>query len=152
MSFLDIQRVFKTDNSPTDTQFIEWVNVALSKENKSCEVVIRIVDEAESATLNQQYRKKSSSTNILSFAYDAPENIELNLLGDLVICAPVVNREAQQQNKAVYDHWAHITIHGVLHLQGYDHTKEDEAEDMEAQEIAILKKFNIDNPYLQEHK
>lgn len=152
MSFLDIQRIYQDEGLPTDGQFNGWVDAALSEENQHSEIVIRIVDESESATLNQQYRQKPGSTNILSFTFDAPNNIDLSLLGDLVICAPVVIREAQQQNKAINDHWAHITIHGVLHLQGYDHNDENEAEAMEAREIAILKKFNIDNPYLQEHK
>lgn len=152
MSFLDIQRIYEEQGLPTDAQFNDWVDAALPEQNQDNEIVIRIVDESESATLNQQYRQKPGSTNILSFTFDAPNNINLNLLGDLVICAPVVNREAQQQNKAVNDHWAHITIHGVLHLQGYDHKEENEAEAMEVQEIAILKKLNIGNPYLQEHK
>jgi probable rRNA maturation factor len=151
MSCVDIQRIYQKLGLPTDAQFNEWVDVALSEENQSCESVIRIVDETESATLNQQYRQKPGPTNILSFIFEAPENVGLQLLGDLVICAPVVIREAQQQNKAINDHWAHIVIHGVLHLQGYDHKEEKEAEDMETREIAILKKLNIANPYLQEN-
>jgi probable rRNA maturation factor len=154
MSFLDIQRVYQEQGLlPTDAQFNKWVDAALSEENQGGEIVIRIVDESESATLNQQYRKKTEPTNILSFTFDAPKNIDLNMLGDLVICAPVVNREAQQQNKAQNDHWAHITIHGVLHLEGYDHKEDSEAEDMELMEIEILKKLDIGNPYtLQEHQ
>ncbi len=148
MSLLDVQHIYQAEGLPTDAQFNEWVDAALSVENQSCEIVIRIVDETESAELNRQYRKKSGPTNILTFTFDSPNNIDLNLLGDLVICAPVVKREAEQQSKAIYDHWAHITIHGVLHLQGYDHAKEDEAEDMEVREIAVLKKISIDNPYL----
>lgn len=152
MSHLDIQRISKSEGLPTNEQFKAWVDAALSEENQGCVCVIRIVDESESAALNQQYRQKSGPTNILSFAFAAPENIGLNLLGDLVICADVVEREAQQQNKAIHDHWAHITIHGILHLQGYDHIKEHEAEHMEAQEITILHTLNLNNPYLQENK
>jgi probable rRNA maturation factor len=150
MSFLEIQRIYQAEGLPRDSQLNGWVEAALAEKNQGCEIVIRIVDERESSTLNLQYRKKPGPTNILSFTFDAPNNIDLDMLGDLVICAPVVIREAQQQNKTINDHWAHITIHGVLHLQGYDHKEEDEAEAMEAREIAILNKFNIDNPYLQE--
>jgi probable rRNA maturation factor len=152
MSFLDIQRIHQTENLPTDNQFSEWVNAALFDENQDSEIVIRVVDEHESAMLNQQYRKKQGPTNILSFPFDPPKSIDLNLLGDLVICASVVEREAQLQNKISSDHWAHITIHGVLHLQGFDHLEEHEAEVMEAQEITILYSLNLNNPYLQENK
>ncbi len=151
MSFLDIQRIYQAESLPTDAQFKGWVNAALSEQNQGCDCVIRIVDENESAALNQQYRQKSGPTNILSFSFDPPKSIDLNLLGDLVICAKVVEKEAQQQNKAIHDHWAHITIHGILHLQGYDHTKEREAEHMEAQEITILHTLNLNNPYVQEN-
>ena len=152
MSILDIQRIFQGEGLPSNEQFKGWVDAALSEENQDCEIVIRIVDENESAALNQQYRQKPGPTNILSFAFAAPENIGLNLLGDIVICAAVVEKEAQQQNKAINDHWAHITIHGILHLQGYDHIEEHEAELMEAQEITILHTLNLNNPYVQENK
>ena len=151
MSFVDIQRIYQKQELPTDVQFKEWVDAALSDEKQDYECVIRIVDETESATLNQQYRQKPGSTNILSFIFEPPENIELQLLGDLVICAPVIIREAQQQNKTSNDHWAHIVVHGVLHLQGYDHKEEKEAEAMEKREIVILKKLNMTNPYFQEN-
>lgn len=151
MSFLDIQRIYQAESLPTDAQFKGWVNAALSEQNQGCDCVIRIVDENESAALNQQYRQKSGPTNILSFPFDPPKSIDLNLLGDLVICATVVEKEAQQQNKAINDHWAHITIHGILHLQGYDHIEEREAEHMEAQEITILHTLNLNNPYVQEN-
>lgn len=150
MSFVDIQRIYQKQELPTDAQFNEWVDAALSDENQDCECVIRIVDETESSTLNQLYRQKPGPTNILSFIFEPPENIDLQLLGDLVICASVIIREAQQQNKTSNDHWAHIVVHGVLHLQGYDHKEEKEAEKMEKREIVILKKLNMTNPYLQE--
>ena len=108
---------------------------------------MRIVDEQESAELNEQYRHKSGPTNILSFPVDLPEGIELNLLGDLVICAPVLEKEALEQEKLLAHHWAHIIVHGVLHLLGYDHIDETQAELMENKEIAILNKLNINNPY-----
>jgi probable rRNA maturation factor len=108
------------------------------------------VDEKESTELNETYRLKSGPTNILSFPVEIPEEIELNLLGDLVICAPVLEKEALEQNKALLNHWAHIVIHGVLHLMGYDHIEDDEAELMEGKEITLLSHLGIKNPYLQE--
>ena len=114
------------------------------------EIVVRIVDVKESTELNEIYRLKSGPTNILSFPVEIPEEIELNLLGDLVICAPVLEKEALDQNKALQDHWAHIVIHGVLHLLGYDHIEDDEAELMETKEITILSHLGIKNPYIQE--
>ena len=117
--------------------------------NQDTEIVVRIVDEQESAELNEQYRHKQGPTNILSFPVEVPEGIELNLLGDLVICAPVVEKEALEQNKILAHHWAHIIVHGVLHLLGYDHIDDDEAEQMESKEIAILNKLNINNPYIE---
>jgi probable rRNA maturation factor len=112
--------------------------------------VIRLVDDQESAELNQQYRHKQGPTNILSFPFEAPDGFDTDLLGDLVICTPLIALEAQQQNKQLFDHWAHITIHGVLHLLGYDHIDDAEAEEMEALEIKILSRLNINNPYLEE--
>jgi probable rRNA maturation factor len=147
MNQLEIQDVFQSEGQPTAEQFQGWVDAALADYHKDTELVIRIVDEQESAELNQQYRHKQGPTNILSFPVDLPDGIELDLLGDLVICAPVLEREALQQHKALVDHWAHIIIHGVLHLLGYDHIDDAEAEQMEALEIAILSKLNIKNPY-----
>jgi probable rRNA maturation factor len=110
-------------------------------------MVIRIVDEDESAQLNETYRHKSGATNVLSFPFDVPEGIELNLLGDLVICAPVLSREADTQNKTIMAHWAHIIIHGTLHLLGYDHIDDVDAQEMEEKEIALLQTLSISNPY-----
>ncbi|MCK9395543.1 MAG: rRNA maturation RNase YbeY [Methylobacter sp.] len=126
-----------------------WVDAALDDYNQDTEIVVRIVDEQESAQLNEQYRHKPGPTNILSFPVDVPEGIELDLLGDLVICAPVLEKEAKEQQKLLMHHWAHIVVHGVLHLLGYDHLDETEAELMENKEIAILNKLNINNPYIE---
>jgi probable rRNA maturation factor len=128
------------------------VDAALEGFNQDTEIVVRIVDEQESAELNEQYRHKSGPTNILSFPVEVPEGIELNLLGDLVICAPVLEKEALEQHKTLSDHWAHIIVHGVLHLLGYDHLDDEEAELMENKEIAILKQLTIKNPYLQDNQ
>lgn len=147
MNIIDIQRIFESPNQPSDTQLELWVNTILTNINDDFELTIRIVDEMESAQLNETYRHKKGSTNILSFPFEVPEGVELNLLGDLVICAPVLEREAQEQNKPLHNHWAHIVIHGTLHLLGYDHIEDEEAQEMEAKEIELLQTLSIPNPY-----
>jgi probable rRNA maturation factor len=147
MNYLDIQIATESGDYPSEQQFQSWVDTVLSDRNQDGEVVIRLVDTAESAELNQQYRHKTGPTNILSFPFEAPPGIEMDLLGDLVICAPLILQEAQQQHKQPADHWAHITIHGILHLLGYDHIVEADAEAMEALEIKLLNMLNIANPY-----
>jgi len=149
MNQLEIQDVFQSEGQPTLEQFQCWVDAALAGYPQNTELVIRIVDEQESAELNQQYRHKQGPTNILSFPIDLPDGVELDLLGDLVICAPVLEREALQQHKNLADHWAHIIVHGVLHLLGYDHIEDSDAEQMEALEINILNTLNIKNPYIE---
>lgn len=149
MNQIDIQRIFDSNGQPDQMQIQAWVDAALEGFGQDTEIVIRIVDETESAQLNEQYRHKKGPTNILSFPFEVPEGIELDLLGDLVICAPVVAREAAEQHKQPAQHWAHIVVHGVLHLLGYDHTGDDEAEQMESREIEILKKMDINNPYIE---
>lgn len=150
MNYLDIQIATESIHYPSEEQFQQWVDAALAGREEDAEITIRLVDEAESAELNQQYRHKQGPTNILSFPFEAPDGMELDLLGDLVICVPIVLQEAMQQRKQIMHHWAHITIHGVLHLLGYDHIEDSDAEQMEALEIEILNKLNIANPYLEE--
>lgn len=149
MNSVEIQSVSKSLQQPRQDQLQHWVDATLHDFPNDTEIVVRIVDEQESAELNQQYRHKQGPTNILSFPYDLPAEYQVNLLGDLVVCAPVVEQEARDQGKSLTDHWAHIIIHGVLHLIGYDHVEPAEAEKMEALEINILQKLNIRNPYLQ---
>jgi len=144
---LELQRLSRVDDEPTAAQFELWVETVLDDQVSDIELVIRIVDEPESAALNEQYRHKVGPTNVLSFPVELPEGVETPLLGDLVICAPVVVREAQEQNKLVQDHWAHLVIHGVLHLLGFDHIEDQQAQQMEAEEIFVLKKLSINNPY-----
>jgi probable rRNA maturation factor len=147
MNIIDIQRVCESQNQPSDAQLELWVNMVLANLDEEFEITIRIVDESESTQLNENYRHKKGATNILSFPFEVPEGIELNLLGDLVICAPVLEREATEQNKPLYNHWAHIVIHGTLHLLGYDHIENAEAEKMETKEINFLQTLSIPNPY-----
>jgi probable rRNA maturation factor len=126
-----------------------WCDTVLSHQDLSDkEITIRLVDSDESQALNREYRGKDKPTNVLSFPFEAPEHVTINLLGDLVICVPVMAHEAKEQNKDVMHHWAHLIVHGCLHLLGYDHLDEGEAEAMEAREIAILAKLSIDDPYL----
>ncbi len=132
---------------PTDEQFSQWIHAALQGLRTRADVSICIVDEQNSAALNAQYRGKDYATNVLSFPSDLPEDFELPLLGDLAICADVVEREAQAQKKLPQAHWAHMVIHGCLHLLGFNHIDDDEAEQMEAREITILHNLGFENPY-----
>ena len=143
---LETNTVALTD-LPSEAQFQTWIDAALADQAKEFEVVVRLVDEPESQQLNREYRGKDSPTNILSFTFEVPDGLELNLLGDLVICAPLVKKEAIEQQKLLEHHWAHLVIHGVLHLRGYDHIDDDEAEEMESKGIEILQQLNIPNPY-----
>jgi probable rRNA maturation factor len=145
---LDLQQACKAENLPTTAQFQLWVDSALDNYQKDFELTIRLVDVQESQALNLQYREKDKPTNVLSFPFEVPEGIELDLLGDLVICADIVAKEAKQQHKELHSHWAHMTIHGCLHLLGYDHIDDSEATEMEALETKLLKGLGISDPYL----
>ncbi len=149
MNYIEIQAVFASEGQPDRQQIQLWIDTALEDYDQDTEIVVRIVDEQESAELNEQYRHKAGPTNILSFPVDVPEGIELDLLGDLVICDPVLEKEALEQDKILSHHWAHIVVHGVLHLLGYDHIDDAEAELMETKEIAVLNKLHIQNPYTE---
>ncbi len=147
MPNINIQRVSKCTNLPTDAQLQYWVNATIRELPEQYKLVIRIVDAEEISELNQQYRFKSGATNVLSFPFEAPEYLQLNLIGDLVVCASVIEAEAKTQAKDLWEHWAHIIIHGILHLLGYDHQNNVDSEIMEAKEILLLKTININNPY-----
>ena len=138
---LSVQYASQAKNLPTRQQFRRWVNVALEREVR---IALRIVDEVEGRALNRDYRGKDYATNVLTFVYDDT----MPLSGDVVICAPVVAREAREQGKDLLAHYAHLTIHATLHLQGYDHEKKREAERMEARETALLLKLRYPAPYL----
>ncbi len=137
---------------PTRSQFEQWSSLALSATGpadaeQSCLLSIRVVDAEESAYLNQHYRHKAGPTNILSFPCEAQIPDQPPLLGDLAICAPVVRREAEAQGKPLQHHWAHLTVHGVLHLRGHDHEHSEQAAMMETIEIRVLQHLGIPDPY-----
>ncbi|GAA5219206.1 rRNA maturation RNase YbeY [Corallincola platygyrae] len=144
---LDLQLAEGIGQTPDQTQFQAWAEAALAMRKDDSELTIRLVDANESQQLNSEYRGKDKPTNVLSFPFDVPEHIELPLLGDLVICVPVVEQEAEQQSKPLEAHWAHMVVHGCLHLLGFDHIDDTEAEEMEGLEIKILTKLGYDDPY-----
>ena len=144
---LDLQRA--TDAAaPDDAAFRRWCELALRQRSADSEMTIRLVDEPEARELNHTYRHKDYATNVLSFPADVPDDLlDIPLLGDLVICVAVVEREAAEQGKALEAHWAHLVIHGCLHLLGYDHIDDDEAEEMEALERELLAELGHPDPY-----
>ncbi|HET7687451.1 MAG TPA: rRNA maturation RNase YbeY [Candidatus Macondimonas sp.] len=132
---------------PAPVSFRRWIQTSLGMLERTGALTLRVTDEAESAALNQAYRNKSGPTNVLSFPFDPPPGWSGNYLGDLVLCAPVVVREAQAQGKPPRAHWAHLSVHGSLHLLGYDHQDAADARRMEALEIRILRELGFDDPY-----
>lgn len=147
-NIVDLQVAVKGKDLPELDRVSKWIDTVLSnQELDEQELTVRIVSSEESQSLNHQYRQKDKPTNVLSFPFEAPPGIEINLLGDLVICADLVEREANEQNKAVFDHWAHLVVHGTLHLLGFDHENEQEAQQMEQLEVELLAKLGIDDPY-----
>ena len=145
---LDLQLASNASNLPSEEQIQLWLNAAITPFQPVAEVTVRIVDEDESQQLNFDYREKDKPTNVLSFPFQCPPGIELPLLGDLVICAGVVAQEAKEQNKPLDAHWAHMVVHGSLHLLGFDHINDDDALEMEAEEIQILAELGFADPYL----
>lgn len=137
---------------PKKSLLRKWAEHALREKIESAEVTIRIVDVDEMTDLNSTYRHKSGPTNVLSFPFNLPENIEIEIpiLGDIVICADVVNREAKEQQKSQDAHWAHMIIHGIFHLLGYDHETDKDAETMEYLEIQVMQSLGFNNPYKSE--
>lgn len=145
---IDIESNSQSSTIPASDQIERWIIAALHTQHiKDAEVSVYIVDEQESQQLNAQYRHKDKPTNVLSFPADLPEEVDIPLLGDLVICAPVVEQEALEQAKSLDAHWAHMLIHGTLHLLGFDHIEDDDAEAMEALETDIMTSLNYPAPY-----
>ncbi len=137
---------------PAPASFRRWVEAALegARHRKASEVSLRIVGAREGRALNRRYRGRDYATNVLSFPVELPDGIESPLLGDIVICAPVVAGEAREQGKAVRDHYAHLTVHGVLHLLGFDHQNERDAAKMETLETRVLARLGVNDPYQNE--
>jgi len=146
---IDIQYGLPRAGLPTAAAVRRWAAAALAGGPADAELSVRIVDEEEGAQLNQAYRHKQGATNVLSFPFEAPPYIDSPLLGDLAICAPVVEREAREQGKAADAHWAHMVVHGTLHLLGYDHQDAAQAREMEAREIEILMRLGYPDPYAE---
>jgi probable rRNA maturation factor len=132
---------------PSTADFVRWAQAALAGRRSEGALAIRVVGEAESAELNGRYRKKSGATNVLSFPAELPPGMPPLTIGDLVICAPVVRREAQEQGKPLDVHWAHMVVHGCLHLLGFDHEDETAAAEMEPLEADILRQMGYPDPY-----
>ncbi|HEH9417547.1 TPA: rRNA maturation RNase YbeY [Aeromonas sobria] len=150
---LDLQLAStSTDGLPTEAQLQGWLDGTILGFQQEAEVTVRIVDEAESNELNLTYRGKDKPTNVLSFPFEAPPGLELPLLGDLVICRQVVEQEANEQGKPLMAHWAHMVVHGSLHLLGYDHIEDEEAEEMEQLERDIMQELGFADPYLNDEE
>jgi probable rRNA maturation factor len=144
---IDLQVACDSGSLPDPQDIERWIAAAIRDEREHAEVSIRIVDRDESQTLNHRYRDKNSATNVLSFPSDLPEELKLPLLGDLAVCAPIVEDEAREQGKTLTAHWAHMMIHGTLHLLGYDHIDDEEATHMEALETQIMLGLDFPAPY-----
>jgi probable rRNA maturation factor len=136
-----------SEPAPEEEDLRKWIRAALSNRRGDTEISLRLVDVDEMSQLNEAYRGNSGATNVLSFPADLPAELQLPLLGDIVICAPIVHREALEQGKSANAHWAHMAIHGTLHLLGFDHLEDEEAEVMEALETAILAELHYPCPY-----
>ena len=145
---LDLQVASQAADLPSAAQFRAWCEIALRQRTADSELTIRLVDESEGLELNHTYRQRDYATNVLSFPADVPDGLlDIPLLGDLVICVPVLEREALEQDKTPEAHWAHLVIHGCLHLLGYDHIDDAEAEEMEALERTLLAELGHPDPY-----
>lgn len=143
---VDIQKA-TVEPVPEEEDIRRWITAALAERHADTEITVRLVDTDEMSTLNSTYRGKSGPTNVLSFPADLPPELELPLLGDIVICAPIIHREAVEQKKSEDAHWAHMAVHGTLHLLGYDHLEENEASRMETRETLILAALDYPCPY-----
>lgn len=144
---LDLQFGQSLEQVPDESEFKRWAQAALEGRREIAELLIRIVDTKEITELNKTYRGKNQSTNVLSFPFEPPAPIESDLLGDVVICASVVQREAAELKQPEEMHWAHMVVHGVLHLLGYDHQDDEQAGEMEGLEVKILGGLGYPDPY-----
>ena len=147
---VDLQIESTASELPTGEQLQTWTEAALRDHQGPAELTLRLVDSEESQQLNHVYRGKDKPTNVLSFPADLPPDIDVPLLGDIIVCAPVVYTEAKQQTKPLMAHWAHMVVHGCLHLLGHDHINDSDAEKMENLEVEILAGMGFANPYQEE--
>lgn len=147
MGTIELQLACPLASVPFGNEIESWVRCVTSALGLEGDVCVRVVDEQESRALNARYRAKDEPTNVLSFPADLPPGVEAAVLGDLAICAPVVQREAEMQGKDVKAHWAHMVVHGLLHLAGYDHETPVDAEAMETKEVELLREIGFPDPY-----
>ena len=146
---IDVQNACKNPLPISKDHLKSWVIRALTTHRTSAELTLRVVEPSEMKELNHVYRQQNKTTNVLAFPANLPPDVKLDypFLGDVIICAAVLQQESVEQNTSLMNHWAHIVIHGVLHLLGYDHINEEDATIMQALEIQLLADFDIDNPY-----
>jgi probable rRNA maturation factor len=145
---LAVQYAGKATDVPRRALLARWAREALrGVRRERIGLGIRLVGAAEGAALNRRYRRKRHPTNVLSFPFEAPAGIRSHFLGDLVICTPVVRREARARRIPLEAHWAHMVVHGIMHLRGYDHQRDDEANQMERKEARVLRRLGFDDPY-----
>ena len=144
---VDVQVACESAGLPTAAQITGWASAALGRCEHGAELTVRLVGEREGRILNREYRRRDEPTNVLSFPFEPPPGAELDLLGDVVICAPVVSREAAEQHKEADVHWAHMVVHGCLHLLGHDHQRDEDARVMESEERRIMRRLGLADPY-----
>ena len=142
-----VQRACAASGVPPPVKLVQWAEAALAGRSEGAQMTVRVVDEEEGAVLNERYRRRTGPTNVLAFPFDAPELPSLRILGDVVVCAPVAAREAREHAKRLDAHWAHLVVHGTLHLLGYDHDRSETANEMEAAEREILGRLGYPDPY-----
>ncbi len=146
---LEVEVQVESDSGeiPSGSDIRHWIAAAIGSRRADTELTVRVVDEAESAALNKRFRNNTNATNVLSFPAEIPAPVGSALLGDIVICAPVVKSEAMVRNRPAKAHWAHLVVHGALHLLGFDHETENQAREMETEETAILAGLGFSDPY-----
>lgn len=144
---IHIQNPIDAEEVPDPSTLQHWAEVVLHDHRQQAEICLRLIDREESAALNHRFRAKNKATNVLSFPVDLPEGVEDPYLGDIAVCPSVLIEEARAGNISLEQHWAHLFIHGILHLLGYDHIDDDDAETMEALEITLLQQLGYANPY-----
>ena len=144
---VEVQRACAAPGVPAPAKLVAWAEAALEGRRDGARMTVRVVDEAEGAELNGRYRGKAGATNVLAFAFEAPEVPSVHILGDVVVCAPVAAREAVEYSKRLDAHWAHLVVHGTLHLLGYDHDDPGSAREMETLEREILGRLGYPDPY-----